>query len=196
MYAIRNGKDNLLNLSEEYLLRSQNQSPPGNCCGGWWPLDFIRDKGLVGADHLPFTSGTLECGQPLPALGTVPGRIYNAAAWGYVDGADDVPDTALLKKALCDHGPLLVAVMATPKFIAYKPGDFPGGLFQEAGVPAGQINHAVMIVGWTQTGWIVRNSWRSDWGDKGYILIKYGSNNIGFGAAWVEVDPFVPTASQ
>ena len=128
-------------------------------------------------------------------MGTVQGRIYKAAAWGYVDGADSVPSQDLLKQALCDHGPLLVAVMATPSFQAYDPSKYPGGLFSEAGVVPGQINHAVMIVGWTQTGWIVRNSWRADWGDKGYILIKYGSNNIGFGAAWVEVDPVVPTAS-
>ena len=62
-------------------------------------------------------------------------------------------------------------------------------IVKEDNVPIGSINHAVMIVGWTPQGWIVRNSWGTDWGANGYILIAYGSNNIGYGAAWVEVDP-------
>ena len=136
MYAIRNGKENLLNLSEEQLLRSQNQSPPGNCCGGWWPLDFIRDNGLVGADHLAYTSGALECPQIPPAMGTVQGRIYQGRGLGLRGRGRQRALHDLLKQALCDHGPLLVAVMATPSFQAYDPSKYPGGLFSEAGVRA------------------------------------------------------------
>ena len=42
------------------------------------------------------------------------------------------------------------------------------------------ISHAVVVVGWgTLNGlnyWIVRNSWGSDWGMNGYILIQRGVN--------------------
>jgi cathepsin L len=188
MYAIRNGADNLLKLSEEQLLRCNTHIPQATCCGGWWAFDYILTDGLVGAENLPYTSGSISCdgGQPsapLPPCGNVAGRRYQAAAWDYVDGADGVPDTALIKKALCDHGPLIVAVTATDLFQNYK-----GGVFDEGN--AGPSNHAVMIVGWTPDGWIVRNSWGRDWGRDGYMLIAYGSNNIGFGAAWVE--PVVP----
>ena len=49
----------------------------------------------------------------------------------------------------------------------------------------GQINHAVVIVGWDddmcsgQGGWIVKNSWGAGWGDDGYFYIPYGSCGIG-----------------
>jgi C1A family cysteine protease len=42
------------------------------------------------------------------------------------------------------------------------------------------INHAVVVVGWgTADGipyWIVRNSWGSEWGQSGYILMERGVN--------------------
>ena len=59
-------------------------------------------------------------------------------------------------------------------------------------------NHAVLIVGWDDSlshaggtgGWIVKNSWGTNWGgtagygsEKGYFTIAYGSANIGYYAS-------------
>jgi hypothetical protein len=38
------------------------------------------------------------------------------------------------------------------------------------------IDHTVLLVGYTATEWIVKNSWGSDWGVQGYAYI---SNNAG-----------------
>ena len=92
-----------------------------------------------------------------------------------------IPSVPQLKQAICDHGPISVAVYATPAFIAYT-----HGVFNE--VNTATINHAVMLTGWDEkTGaWHLKNSWSTGWGQSGYMWIRYNSNNVGFAAAWVQ----------
>eukprot|EP00794_Sanderia_malayensis_P007270 gene7270-8081_t len=49
------------------------------------------------------------------------------------------------------------------------------------------MNHAVQIVGYDLSGpvpyWIVRNTWGSDFGEQGYLRIKYGENLCGLAEA-------------
>lgn len=47
--------------------------------------------------------------------------------------------------------------------------------------------HAVSVVGWNKDGFIVRNSWGTYWGDKGYTLLPY--SDIGLvKEAWTFLD--------
>ena len=88
------------------------------------------------------------------------------------------------RKALCEHGPLISAVIADDAFQTYNGGLFNGDATQIDGSP---IDHAVVIVGWTANGWIVKNSWGPDnFGVGGFIEMAFGANNIGYGAAWCE----------
>jgi cathepsin L len=50
------------------------------------------------------------------------------------------------------------------------------------------INHVVLLIGWDdeKQAWLVKNSWGESWGEKGFAWIRYGSNNIGVFAAWIE----------
>ncbi|RXG62396.1 Cathepsin L [Armadillidium vulgare] len=57
-----------------------------------------------------------------------------------------------------------------------------GGVFEDPNCDSGTINHAVLIVGYgtTEDGkdyWIVKNSWGSDWGMFGYILMARNQDN-------------------
>lgn len=69
-----------------------------------------------------------------------------------------------LKQALIMNGPCVGAFYVYntgSKFWKKEYGDsFLGG-------------HAISIVGWTKEGFIIRNSWGSSWGDKGYTILPY-----------------------
>ena len=41
------------------------------------------------------------------------------------------------------------------------------------------IDHAVLVVGYTPTYWIVKNSYGQYWGDNGYFYLQRGTNTCG-----------------
>lgn len=149
-------------------------SGAGSCGGGWWAFQNLIDKGSAKETDYPYTAhqGTCQAGVNRP---------YQAAAWGYVDATKEIPSVDALKQALCTYGPIAVAVAATPAFQAYT-----GGVFNEHSTAG--INHAITLVGWddSKKAWRIKNSWGTGWGESGFMWIAYDSNQIGYGAAWVQ----------
>lgn len=144
-----------------------------------WGLQDLLEHGTCAADAYPHT------GKP----GQFNDRIkmpYRAIAWGMVAPPGGMPKTEQIKQALVDHGPLVANVFFTPAIKAYQ-----RGVFREDGKPGdGSTNHILLIVGWDDTRgksgcWKIQNSWGERWGEKGFMWIEYGSNNIGHSACWV-----------
>ena len=107
-----------------------------------------------------------------------------ANAWDYVNSPPDkLPTVEQLKTALIEHGPLVAPIYYDNCLANYR-----GGVFNENDL--GMINHVVLLVGWDddKQAWLIKNSWGETWGEKGFGWIKYGSNNIGVFAAWIEAD--------
>lgn len=76
-----------------------------------------------------------------------------------------VDTIADLKKALCKNGPCIIAFpIYTYKTEFWKQG-LHGG-FQKGG-------HAVAVVGYDETSFILRNSWGKGWGTGGYTNYKF-----------------------
>lgn len=168
--------NSVIDTSEQHIVSCAGA---GSCAGGWWDPVFtwmLANKVRTEA-QTPYTASNGVC-TPAPA-GT-----YKAAAWGFVTVKAEVPSVAQLKQALVTHGPLAVAVRVTPAFQAYT-----AGVFNQN--DTGWINHGVVIVGWDNArgAWRIRNSWGTGWGEDGYMWIKYGSNSIGYAAAWVRPTP-------
>jgi cathepsin L len=170
-YLIRNSAST--DTSEQYILDCANA---GTCAGGWYgPVWQWQEKTANASEQqVPYTASDHSC----------PGGVngaFKTVTWGFVTTGSSIPTVAEIKAALCEHGALAVAMMATPAFQAYT-----GGVFNEAGVTG--INHAVTIVGWddSKEAWLVKNSWGTGWGIGGYFWIKWGSNSIGYAAAWVQ----------
>jgi cathepsin L len=203
-FLIRNGQT--IDASEHYIVscaKYDNGNRAGTCKGGWHAGVFEYFISLGDILRTPDTGTDGTCT-------VVPNAPYRAVAWGYVNASpasgieDGIPSRADMKAALCEHGPLAVAVLATEEFQAYT-----GGVFKE-NLPAWKltpidsshprwkyhsINHDILLIGWNDAkhAWLIKNSWGTCWGetggmgaDKGYMWIDYDSNNIGLGAAWVE----------
>jgi len=61
---------------------------------------------------------------------------------------------------------------------------------------AQSLDHCVQVVGYNeqQQYWITRNSWGTDWGNAGYIWVKYGENACGIADEATIVTPSQPVA--
>merc|ERR1719411_1487038 len=94
-------------------------------------------------------------------------------------------DEATLKKLVATHGAVVTGVAAAGAFSQYK-----GGIFSGCSSTA-QPDHAVAVVGYGTEGgvdyWLVKNSWGSSWGEKGYIRVKRGVKMCGIGGTLVTV---------
>jgi cathepsin L len=177
-YAIRNNV--LINVSEQHIL---DCAGAGTCAGGWYmPVwDWMLTHKVVATATLPYTAHDAACPAGLSGL-------YKDVAWGWVAPGGAVPTVAQMKAALCAHGPLAVAMQ-----IWENDKHYTGGVMNDG--PTTALNHAVTIVGWDDNhkdinnhvvpAWLVKNSWGPYWGINGYFWIAYGSNNIGYHAAWV-----------
>ena len=118
------------------------------------------------------------------------GNFVKGDAWDYVNSPpDQLPTVQQLKQALVEHGPLVAPIYYDECLAAYR-----GGVFNEN--DNGMINHVVLLIGWDdkKKAWLIKNSWGAEWGEQGYGWIKYGSNNIGVFAAWIEapINPPLP----
>jgi C1A family cysteine protease len=173
-WAIRNNA--MIDTSEQDLLSC---SGVGSCAGGWWAYDYIIASGIAKEPDYPYNASDTPCEDPVQ-------RPFHVASWGYVNDSVYIPAVNEIKAALCQYGPLSVAVRATPAFKAYV-----GGVFNET--DAGQVNHGVTLIGWdnSRNAWLIKNSWGTNWGsecdfgnERGYMWIKYNSNSIGYMPAW------------
>jgi hypothetical protein len=96
-------------------------------------------------------------------------RTVKITEWGWVDN-----NITTMKEALIQHGPLITCIAVWRDFMWYF-----GGVYHP---PTGQpfAGHVVAIVGYddSQQCWIVKNSWGTKWGEKGWFRMAYDANMI------------------
>lgn len=147
------------------------------------PMRITRDEnGVVTKTPSPqppiYAAGKkFEC---FPVMGFI-----KAYSWDYVNSPPDkLPTVKQLKTALVEHGPLAAPIVYDDCL-----GKYQGGIFNEKDM--GTVNHVVLLIGWddAKKAWLVKNSWGEKWGEKGFAWIRYGSNNIGVFAAWIDAGP-------
>jgi len=164
----------LVSLSEQNLVDCSKQQ--GNFgCGGGWPFDsyeyVIRDsEGLDTEASYPYAGVDQTC-------------AYNPSTVGATATAFAIltPDNeAGLQDAVANVGPISVCINANGNFMSYE-----GGVFDDSTCTSDfdSIDHCVLAVGYgtdSASGkdyWLVKNSWNTSWGDKGYIKMVRNKMN-------------------
>jgi len=81
-----------------------------------------------------------------------------------------------LQSAIQNLGPVSVAIDASKSSFHF----YSSGVYYEAACSSSRLDHGVLAVGFGTTTadyYIVKNSWGTDWGMQGYILMSRGRNN-------------------
>jgi len=121
-------------------------------------LDVARKFGVVRDTTLPFASGKLYAGQAktfyaIAALRKILAYFnlgVNLSAW---------------RNWIATKGPILVRLDVDT---AWDDATFNGGNMDDYNASSTRGGHAVALVGYTPDRFIVRNSWGTGWGDKGF----------------------------
>lgn len=81
-------------------------------------------------------------------------------------------DVASVKSAVANNGPCIMA------FTCYNEGRYPWR--KESGDKTEIYGHCLAIVGYDSTGFILRNSWGTDWADGGYTRMDFSEWTLNF----------------
>lgn len=91
-----------------------------------------------------------------------------------------------MKFELVSNGPIVVGFKVYKEFMQYA-----GGIYHHTGLgdlrfnPFEETTHAVLVIGYGidnvsgEKYWIVKNSWGTTWGEKGYFRIRRGNDECG-----------------
>ena len=143
-----------INLSEQQLVDCSTDEPYSNhgCNGGYAVrgLEWIKDHGQTTGSAYPYKAVNQDC--------ATDSGVYRpfGVAEGY--GCQEIEE-------IIARRPLAVRVDAS-NWHLYK-----SGIFSNC---AKAINHAVFMVGSSDTAWTIKNSWGTGWGESGYIRLAKG----------------------
>lgn len=137
------------------------------CCQGGWPewafAYILFNGGITSMDEYPYSASD----------NTVCGLSGASPVTAKVTGWESVPpyDKSALMKAV-NMQPVVAFICATGANFGNYSSRGSISLYN-ASACGTEINHVVLVVGYNSAGgyWIIKNSWYSTWGDKGYLYL-------------------------
>ncbi|XP_013139369.1 PREDICTED: cathepsin L1-like [Papilio polytes] len=164
-------KNVLVSLSEQNLVdcdsRGDGCSSSGNMLSAFAYVS--QNQGIDREDAYPYYARKQQCAFKNVTVGARSAG-FTAIMFG---------NELILKEAVATRGPISIAFHAMHSFRTYK-----GGIYYEDRCNANNLNHAMLVVGYgrerNQDYWLVKNSWGTGWGLKGYAKVaRNRGNNCG-----------------
>merc|ERR1712167_500509 len=168
------------------------------CNGGFTEgaYEYLQSTvGLTNSFYVPYTQSMTESTDtaacPTAKVNAINGSLAELTG-GYAVVTGYSYATPACTSGSCksqDLDKLAAALEETPVSICVNAGnwnDYTGGVMtslQCGNMGADYQDHCVMATGFNSTAptpyWIVRNSWASGWGEKGYIYLEMAENTCG-----------------
>jgi cathepsin L len=156
----------VVSLSEQNLMDCSTSQGNQGCNGGLMTqaMDYIISNGGIDTEaSYPYTAQDGSCS-------------YNAANSGstlksYIN-VNSGDESDLLTKAAA--GPTSVAIDASQSSFQF----YSSGIYSDPSCSSSQLDHGVLVIGWGNGYWLVKNSWGTDWGLSGFIEMARNSNNM------------------
>lgn len=151
----------LVSLSEQEFVDCDSGND--GCDGGNPPsaLQWATQQSICTEVSYPYTAQDGRCSKSMCSVGIPSGSIV---------GVHDVQrDASSMKSALAGR-PVSIAIDANHL------NGYSSGIWDDCGYSG--LNHAVLLVGYTNSYWKVKNSWGTSWGESGYVrMSNSGSGN-------------------
>ncbi|XP_012136370.1 cathepsin L4 isoform X2 [Megachile rotundata] len=148
----------LIPLSEQQLIDCSTSTGNLGCSGGSLrnTLRYLeKAKGLMSQAYYPYKAKQGRCRFQEDL------SVVNVTSWAVLPARDE----KALEAAVATIGPIAASVNASPRTFQLYHSDM--------------VNHAVLIVGYTPTEWILKNWWGDGWGENGYMRLAKMKNRCG-----------------
>jgi len=161
----------LVSLSEQQLVDCSRKFGNYGCNGGLMDNAFRYIKANGGIDteeSYPYVARNEKCHFNKSTIG--------ATVTGFVDIESGSEDALLAASATI--GPISVAIDASHFSFQF----YHHGVYDEPHCSSRNLDHGVLLVGYGVSDdgkkyWLVKNSWGTSWGDKGYIMMSRDKHN-------------------